>query len=310
MAEIQLVNINAPAAQFPREMIRRDEISYHATIRRIADKITENKNIRLLLLAGPSGSGKTTTANLLADAIRARGEDAAVVSLDNFYKTHGDPTYPRHEDGKLNFECPESLDLALLSQQLENIAKGESFTVPKYDFKVGGRVDSTTHAPMANGCVIIEGLHALNPTISDSLPKDRISKLFVSVSTNINIGEKRILSGRKVRFLRRLVRDSIYRGADAARTLSLWQEVLEAENIYLYPYKHLADISLNTFHSFELGVMKPLAEKLLRTDVQSDPYVQAVLYALEQIVPVDVDLVPDNSLIREFVSGGIYHHVY
>ena len=311
MAELQLSNINSPAAVFPEEMIRRDEITYHATIRRIADHIILGENIKLILLAGPSGSGKTTTANLLSDAIRARDEGCMVVSLDDFYKVHSDPSYPRREDGELDFECPEALDLDLLHTVLSDIVANRPFSVPKYDFKVGGRVAKKDYPPVGHGCVIIEGLHALNPMFWGTLPKENLFKIFVSVSTNINVGDERILSGRKVRFLRRLVRDSIFRGADATRTLSMWQEVLKAEDVYLYPYKNLADVALNTFHSFELGVMRPFADRLLRiSELDGDPYVETVRAALERIITVDVSLVPANSLIREFVAGGIYEKIY
>ena len=111
--------------------------------------------------------------------------------------------------------------------------------------------------------MIIEGLHALNPKIAEGLSEDCVLKLFVSVSTNINEGEERILSGRKVRFVRRLVRDSIYRAASAERTLEMWHHVLLAEDIYLYPYKELADVAFDTFHVFELGVMRQYALSLL-----------------------------------------------
>ena len=311
MAELQLSSVNSPAAVYPQEMIRRDEITYHATIRRIADHIISGESIRLILLAGPSGSGKTTTANLLSDAIKARDEECMVVSLDDFYKEHKDPSYPKRADGALDYECPEALDLEMLRNVLSDIVANKPFTVPKYDFKVGGRVAERSYPAIGHGCVIIEGLHALNPMISDSLPREKVFKLFVSVSTNINIGEERILSGRKVRFLRRLVRDSIFRGADAKRTLSMWHEVLNAEDIYLYPYKTLADVALDTFHSFEVGVMRQLAEKLLSdSTLDGDPYVEAVRAALKRFIAVEIDLVPANSLIREFVAGGIYEKIY
>ena len=311
MAEIQLSSINSPAAEYPQEMIRRDEITYHATVRRIADHIIAAEDIKLILLAGPSGSGKTTTANLLSDAIKARGEDCSVISLDDFYRCHSDPEYPRREDGTLDYESPYSLDVELLLSTLGDIVGGRPYTIPKYSFKTGDRSEMRSYPALGHACVIIEGLHALNPIFSDPLPKEKLFKLFVSVSTNINIGEERILSGRKVRFLRRLVRDSIFRGADARRTLSMWQEVLGAEDIYLYPYKNLADVMLNTFHSFEIGVMRPLAEKLLAVpELDSDEYVAIVKSALKRIIAIDVSLVPDNSLIREFVGGGIYEKIY
>lgn len=311
MAEIQALFINKLARKYPSEMIRREEITYHARVHDIADIIVNDHNINLILLAGPSGSGKTTTANLICDAIRERGEDSIVVSLDDFYKTHDDPTYPRDERGERDYECPEALDLELISKTLKAIIDGEGFSVPKYDFKTGSRQSFKEYPPSKDRCVVIEGLHALNPKISDYLPSDKIYKIFVSVSTNINSDDRRLLSGRKVRFVRRLVRDSIYRGADAERTLAMWCAVLEAEDIYLYPYKATANIALDTFHIFELGVMKSFAEELLTEELASrEPYVSVVLEALRIMEPIDIELVPANSLIREFVPGGIYEHLY
>lgn len=311
MAEMQALFINKLSRKYPSEMIRREEITYHARVHDIAETVAKNGNIRLILLAGPSGSGKTTTANLISDAIRACGEKSIVISLDDFYKVHDDPTYPRCPSGERDFECPEALDLALISKTLRAITDGLPFSVPKYDFKTGSRASITEYGPAHDGCIIIEGLHALNPKISDHLLPEKIYKIFVSVSTNINVDGKRILSGRKVRFVRRLVRDSIYRGADAERTLKMWQGVLQAEDVYLYPYKSTADIAFDTFHIFELGVMKPFAERLLTEELADrEPYVATVLDALRQMEEIDVGLVPENSLIREFIPGGIYEHLY
>ena len=311
MAEIQALFINKLSRKYPSEMIRREEITYHSRVHDIAENIVGNRNIRLILLAGPSGSGKTTTANLISDAVKELSEEAIVISLDDFYKVHDDPTYPRCENSERDYECPEALDLALIEKTLRKITDGEAFEVPRYDFKTGTRASQRSFAPVKDGCVIIEGLHALNPKISAGLPKEKIYKIFVSVSTNINVDDRRILSGRKVRFVRRLVRDSIYRGADAERTLSMWRGVLAAEDVYLYPFKSTADAAFDTFHTFELGVMKQFAEELLSEELADrDQYVRTVLDALRQIEPIDIDLVPENSLIREFIPGGIYEHLY
>ena len=310
MAELSLRELNE-LTKDPQKLIKESEIEYHSKVASVAEGVVENDNIKLILLAGPSGSGKTTTANLIADAIKARGEAAMVVSLDDFYLDSLDPGYPRLQNGEKDYECPEALDLGLLSESLKKITLGEPFVIPKYDFKVGARVDMRSFSGIGHGCVIIEGLHALNPKISSSLDKDRIFKLFVSVSTNISDENRRILSGRKTRFIRRLVRDSIYRGATAERTLAMWKMVLAAEDIYLYPYKETADTAFNTFHPFELSVMKGFALDLISKNLaSSDPYAKTVLEALEKISEIDSSLVPKNSLIREFIPGGIYESLY
>ena len=310
MAEITLEELNR-LADFPEKTIEESEKEYHDKIFSLASRIISDDKIKLVLLAGPSGSGKTTTANLIADALRSQGEEAMVVSLDNYYLDSDDGNYPRLENGELDYECPEALDLRLLEKSLSNITKGLPFTVPKYEFKSGKRVSSQEYTVSSHSCVIIEGLHALNPKIHQNLDKSKLLKLFVSVSTNVNEGDERILSGRKARFVRRLVRDSIYRGANAERTLTFWQAVLAAEDIYLYPYKEDADLSFNTFHSFELSVMKPFAEKLISKSLaEGNAYAKTVICALNKIKAIDYALVPENSLIREFIPGGIYESLY
>lgn len=288
------------------------EDTYHNQIKDIAAYVAEHKTIRIIMLAGPSGSGKTTSANLLSDAIKSHGKDSIVVSLDDFYRDSDDPDYPRLPDGSRDFERPESLHLGEIADTLRKIAAGEEFMLPKYDFKVGGRVKTTPHAPIVNGCVIIEGLHALNPKIADVLPHECVYKVFVSVSTNIIASDgERLISGRKIRFVRRLVRDSIYRASDAERTLGMWNEVIAAEDVYLYPYKETADVRIDTFHAFELSVMRERALSLISRDLSNRNSFAAIVFtALRAVEPLDEALVPADSLIREFISGGIYDKIY
>ncbi len=309
MAELSITRLNAAIARGPLT-VAEDEAFYEKQVGDVAKQITEQE-IKVLLLAGPSGAGKTTTANLIADAVHARGFDALVVSLDNFYRDHNDPDYPRLPSGARDMESCDALDLALIRDCLTKILLGQAFTIPRYDFKVGRATSQTEYVPMRHGCVIVEGLHALNPAISEHLPAGGVLRLFVSVSTNI-VDEKgeRILSGRKMRFLRRLVRDSIFRGADVALTLSVWQSVLDGEDKYLYPYKETADVFFNTFHTFELGVLKDMAAERIAVSGIRSPYLTVIEKALARIEPLSADLVPKTSLIREFIAGGVYEDRY
>lgn len=311
MAEIDIRDLNEFAKNNPNEMIADSERIYHDRVREIAERVVNNEKIRLVLLAGPSGSGKTTTANLIADAVRSMGEDALVISLDNFYRDLDDPKYPKTKDGERDSECPESLDIAKIHRVLDDILEKRAFSIPRFDFKIGRCAGEAEHARMERGCVIIEGLHALNPLIADSLPTGSVLKMFISVSTNINCEGKRILSGRKVRFVRRLVRDAIYRGAAVEKTLSMWSGVLAAEDVYLYPYRSSADISFDTFHGFELGVMKNYIDKLITVEfAKKDDYVATVRNAMGLVTEIDENLIPENSLIKEFIVGGVYENLY
>ena len=310
MAEIDYRELNL-LAENPLSLINAAEEEYHARINDIAKTIRNSDTIRLVLLAGPSGSGKTTTANLIKDAIIRRGGRAMVVSLDDFYKDAEDPTYPLTDGGKRDYECPEALRLEEISETLAYITEARAFYLPKYDFKRSARVSMKKYTPDESTVVIIEGLHALNPKIAKRLSKDAVLKIFVSVSTNINDGERRLLSGRKLRFVRRMVRDSIYRGTDAKRTLEMWGEVLKAEDKYLYPYKKTADVAFDTFHKFEPSVMSGFAKRLIDAELEEkSEYAKAVITAMRLIKETDPHCVPENSLIKEFIPGGIYEELY
>ncbi len=311
MAELDVKTLNAMIEKDCRALVRRSEKNYRDLISDIAERIIGNQKIRIVLLAGPSGSGKTTSANLLSDALKSRGKSSMVVSLDDFYRSADDPEYPRLENGERDFEAAEALHIPDLVKTLNAIARGEKFMLPKFDFKLGARSEEKIHPEMNGGIVIIEGLHALNPKVFSLLPPESLLKIFISVSTNITLDGKVIISGRKIRFVRRMVRDSIFRASDAERTLSMWMNVLAGEDKYLYPHRHNADISFDTFHPYELGVMHPFADELISDKLaEANSYAGIVKSALDLIPTVPVALVPENSLIREFVAGGKYEEIY
>lgn len=307
--EIELQEINRMAADNPRKMVADAEAGYSEKLDALARSLLRSPETRVLLLAGPSSSGKTTTANLLADRLTALDHPCSVVSLDHFYRNR-DENYPRNADGTLDYENVTALNLPLITACLSDIIAQRDCALPHYDFKSALRTDHASVLPARkNRLVIVEGLHAINPLLSDSLPRQNLRKVFVSVSTNINRDGKRILSGRKIRFLRRMVRDALYRGASAAHTLTLWPNVLAGENRYLYPYKSLADDHIDTFHRYEVGVLVGFAQKYAPA-AEGNEFLDYVMASAAQFVPVDPQLVPDTSLIREFIPGGIYEHLY
>ena len=308
MPELELTHLLS-SLRDPRRAIDDAEKLYHRRVATVADKVVRD-GVRVLMLAGPSGSGKTTTANLIADAIRKRGEPAMIVSLDNFYRNADDPAYPRLENGGRDMEHPEALDVPLLHRVLAEIIAGRPFAIPRYDFSVGMRRGRDEYPAAEKECVIVEGIHALNPMLHGSLPRERTLKVFVSVSTNINSSGDRLISGKKIRFIRRVVRDYLYRGMPALRTIAVWEDVLAGESKYLYPHRGNADIAFDTFHLFELSVMKPFADRLITEEVlQKSPYAEVVHGILRSLPTIGIDLVPEDSLIREFIPGGIYESV-
>ncbi len=311
MAETEISKINKIAATNPEQLVLEAEERYRGFVKEVGERVAKDDKIRIILLAGPSGSGKTTTANMLADRIREFGLDSFVISLDDFYRNSDDAGYPRLADGSRDFESPEALDLDGIYDTLSAIAFGHDFFLPKYSFKLGKRTEIVKHSKIEHGCVIIEGLHALNQKISERLPSEKILKIFISVSTNVNDGGVRILSGRKIRFVRRMVRDSIYRDATAERTLDMWPGVLQGEEKYLYPYRKYADIDFDTFHQSELCIMRRYAEKLISKELaEKNPYAKTVLSALTSVEPISEGILPNDSLLREFITGGIYEEFY
>lgn len=312
MAERSVQEINRAVEEDLAATVAEAEAEYRAHLDDLADKIVL-RGTRVVLLAGPSSSGKTTTANMLADCLRQGGHAATVISLDDFYYSKDDPRYPRTPEGTLDYETPHALRLDLIRQTIRRILRGEPAPVPKFDFKIGRRWDNAAVVDIPRGgCAIIEGLHALNPLMTEGIDTGAVARVFVSVSTNIRDGERRLLSGRKIRFIRRLTRDYLYRASGADRTLSLWQGVLAGEDRYLYPFKDTAEFRFDTFHLYELGVMRPFAERVLAADTvtRDDLYLGAIREALTSFTVVPLGSVPETSLIREFVPGGIYESLY
>lgn len=276
----------------------------------LADAVAADRSLRVVLLSGPSGSGKTTTANILRDKLTARGRTAAVVSLDDFFLEKNN--YPVNDAGEPDFESVYALDVPLVKRCIAEIAAEGQTTMPRFDFKTQSRFAAPRRVCVGGeGVVIIEGIHALNPIISEGLGS--VLKVFVSVSTGIkNDADEEIVSGIDIRMLRRLIRDRLYRGFGAENTLSIWKSVLRGEREYLYPFKELADFKINTFHSYETFVYagyiaENMAEETARL-CENEFY--PVLQRLSTFPPLSADFVPDSSIIREFIPGGMYEHIY
>lgn len=310
MADRAVFELNEALKRDPVAFVAECEAAYKEKVVTAINYIEENHK-KVVLLAGPSGSGKTTTANLLADGLRQRGHYATVISLDDFYYSKSDNRYPLTPTGEQDYESPYALWIEGIRATILDILDGGRIALPHFDFKEGVRIDNAVILDVPeDGVVIIEGLHALNPIMTEGIVSDAVMRMFVSVSTNLVHKGRRVLSGRKMRFIRRTSRDFLYRNSDAARTLSLWQRVLDGESKYLYPYKNLADICFDTFHGFEVAALKPFASKILEAGKELGPYAEVIKNALKLFEELPIDLVPETSLIREFIPGGIYEHLY
>ncbi len=280
------------------------EESYDEKVRAVAREMVSDPRRRVLFLAGPSSSGKTTTSRLLVEELALLGHEATVLSLDDFYRNPEEEGYPLDEKGELDFEAPDSIDIAMARDCIGAVLRGETFLSPRFDFQTHRRAPEPIPLSVPDGGIlIVEGLHALNPRLSEGLPPERLFGLFISVSTNINRADgTRLLSGRRIRFLRRLCRDALYRNSDAANTYTLWANVTRGENLFLYPHRDRANMALDTFHPYEVGVFRPYAERLLAADgAPHDDYIDEIHAALAEFEALSTDVVPSDSLLREFL---------
>lgn len=295
--------INEMAESLPRDFIEKCEQRYSNIIASVAKEICDGGERKVVMLAGPSSSGKTTTAKKLCSECKNKGVNTFVLSLDDFYLNRDDiPVLP---DGTRDFETVYALDLDCFGETVNALLRGETVKTPIFDFVSGKRSDKFNEITLGkNDIVIIEGLHALNPVITDKI-NGQLFKIYISVSSRIyNEKGKIILNKRNLRFVRRMVRDAKFRGSSANHTYSLWKNVTYGEDKYLFPYRNNADIKINTVHLYEPCVLKKQALELLQSDI-SDEYlydVQRLRDALEKFEEIDEKLVPEDSLLREFLG--------
>lgn len=296
--------INETAKLNPQELIEKCERRYDNIIASVAKTICDKGERQVVMLAGPSSSGKTTTARKICDECKKNGLHTFVLSLDDFYLNRDD--IPLLPDGTRDFETVYALDLDCFTEIANALLRGETVKTPIFDFVTGTRKKGEYNEITLGekDIVIIEGLHALNPIITDKI-SGNIFKIYISVSSRIyNQKGKIILNKRNLRFVRRLVRDFKFRGSSADYTYSLWKNVTYGEDKYLFPYRNNADIKINTVHLYEPCVLKKQALELLESEI-SDDYaydVQRLRDALKKFEDIDEETVPKDSLLREFLG--------
>ncbi len=297
--------INDAAQTCPDEFVEKCEERYESIINDIANKVGGDDGREIIMLAGPSSSGKTTTALKLSEALKKQGVKTYVLSLDDFYLDRSD--IPFLPDGTQDFETVYALDLNCFENTVNALLKGETVRVPIFDFLAGKRSDTLFNEITLgeSDAVIIEGLHALNPEITDKID-GKLLKIYISVSSRI-YDEKGniILNKRNLRFVRRMVRDYKFRGSTVEHTCRLWKNVMAGEDKYLFPFRDNADIRINTIHLYEPCVLKNQALPLLYESDVDDEYkndMAKLCKALEKFADIDEKLVPADSLLREFLG--------
>lgn len=266
----------------------------------------DRPRIRAVLVAGPSSSGKTTFAKRLGIQLLSYGIRPYALSLDNYFVNRQET--PLDEFGNYDFEALQALDLVLLNKHLSALLAGEEVSIPRFNFRTGQREVGETVQLATNQVLIIEGIHGLNPQLATAVPDDITLRVYVSVLTHLNLDRHNRISTSDVRLLRRIVRDHRHRGYTAADTISHWTNVRRGEERYIFPYQTNADVLFNSALLYELSVLRSIVEPLLlQIERETPAYIEArrLLAFLQWVRSVDADLIPDNSIIREFIGGSI-----
>ena len=290
-----------------REVILVSEALHEQKISQIATTISERQeDIKIILIAGPTSSGKTTFSKRLAIQLLTHGISPFAIEMDNYFVERDDT--PLDEDGKPNFEAFEALDSLYMEQDLKKLLAGNEVTLPRFNFRTGKREVGETVRIGKNQIIVIEGIHGLNPNLLSEIAHDKKFLIYASCLTQLNLDYYNRISTTDSRLIRRIVRDARSRGYPAMRTIQLWDSVRRGEREYIFPYQENADAIFNSALVYELAALKSSAEPLLRQIPHgSDEYLEAkrLLAFLEWLLPVDENLIPDNSIIREFIGGSI-----
>lgn len=262
---------------------------------------------RLITIAGPSSSGKTTVARLLTTYLRAKGFGAKTVSVDNYFRNREDT--PLGVDGKPDFECLEALETELFGRHLGQLLGGDEVQLPRFDFETGKRLDNAIPMRLAEtDFLIIEGIHGLNDMLTPGVDPERKYRIYVSALTQLNIDRLTRMSTSDSRLLRRIVRDSTSRGYTAEDTINNWPMVRRGERMNIFPFQERADAMFNSALPYELPVLRNYAIPLLkevRPGARAYHTADRLLRLLDLVLPIDSEMVPKLSLLREFIGGSL-----
>jgi len=287
------------------ELVLVSEALHEQNVAEIAQQLAD-KEAHIVLIAGPSSSGKTTFSRRLTVQLLALGISPYPLELDNYFLDR-DQT-PLGEDGKPDFESLEAVNLKLLGEHLDKLIAGEKIQLPRYNFKTGKR-ETGEHLQLQHGQpIIMEGIHGLDPRLLPSTLSRHAFKIYVSALTQLNLDRHNRVSTTDTRLIRRIVRDSQDRGYSATQTIARWESVRSGEKKYIFPYQENADVMFNSALVYELSALKLFAEPLLRQVEYGTPeHIEAkrLLAFLDWFLPIEADMIPENSIVREFIGGSI-----
>ncbi len=291
-------------------LIQLSEALQEKKIAQIADEIAKRKNVKMVLIAGPSSSGKTTTCKRLSVQLAVNGIHPIGISLDDYFVNREQT--PRDETGDYDYEHLHALNIPLLNEQMNALFRGEEVELPRYNFQMGRSEKSGRRLRLqGNEVLVLEGIHALNPELTASIPNDQIFRVYASALTTILLDTHNYIPTTDNRLLRRIVRDYKYRGVSACDTIRRWPSVRRGENRWIFPYQENADAMFNSAMLFELAVLKNQALPLLEQVPENcEEYAEAyrLMKFLRYIHTIKEDQIPPTSLLREFLGGSSFEY--
>ena len=291
-----------------KDYILMDEALHEKKIAKIADKISQNKDIKVILIAGPSSSGKTTFAKRLELELKLNGIKPKTISVDNYFVERKDT--PKDENGNYDFETIKAIDTKLLNNDLLKLLDGKEIDMPIFNFHEGKKEYNGNKMHLGKDEVLImEGIHCLNDELTFLIPKEQKFKIYISCLTVLNIDYYNRISTTDTRLIRRIVRDNQFRGYSALHTLKMWPSVNKGEAENIFAYQEEAYVMFNSSLIYELSVIKDYAIPLLNKITQEDAeYSEAkrLTSMLEYFESINSKLVPSNSLLREFIGNSVF----
>lgn len=292
------------------DVILTAEALHEKKLSELANKIASKRNVKIVLIAGPSSSGKTTFAKRLGIQLKLHGLNPVTIGTDNYFVERSET--PRDENGEYDFEAIEALDLELFNNHLIKLINGEEIDVPTFDFKLGTKkYNGNKMSLKENEILVIEGIHSLNDKLTSTIPKENKFKVYLSDLTVLNIDDYNRISTTDTRLIRRIVRDNNFRNYSALDTLKRWNSVNRGEERNIFPFQEEADVMFNSSLVYELTALAKYAKPLLEEINPSEKeYGEAKRLStlLGYFEPINEDIIPNNSIIREFIGGSIFEY--
>jgi len=308
-----LKELNGAVRSDPKGFVEAGDAAYDRKLENAAKKIAENrKNSRIVLLSGPSGSGKTTTAKKIEAKLEKMGIHSHAVALDNYFQTVDPETAPRNRDGQIDYESPFCLDMELLNRHFKLLDQGEKILIPKFEFARQMRSAIKSH-PLRLGkdeIAIFEGIHALNDVITGKNPA--AMKVYISARSGVvDEDGKTVFKNTWLRLARRTVRDAKFRAWEPDVTIKMWASVRRGEKLYISPFKDNANLQIDSALPYEVNVIRAYAQPVfdhlhISPDMERYEEIGHLVEAYPKFEPLDERYVAPDSLLREFIGGGIY----